>query len=92
MSDRYKFNDAIGKIMSLLIDACPEPVALNGAQKELVKGRWLEGEPQTSDEEEYLRVCAEWLKQEGLIRGDYKYVITLKGLDHFNAVPACLKK
>lgn len=91
MAHPYKFNEAISQIMHALIDSCPEPTGISTNGRELVKGKWVEADSRASEKEEYLLHCAEWLKQEGLIRGSNPYVVTFKGLELFNALPAALK-
>ncbi|MGF6457904.1 hypothetical protein [Pseudomonas frederiksbergensis] len=91
MSNKAKFNETVQKIMSVLVDACPKCVPINAASQELFGGKWLDGDFETSADEDYMQSCRDWLREEGLIRGDGNYAVTLKGLEFFDALPQCLR-
>ncbi|WP_207848884.1 MULTISPECIES: hypothetical protein [unclassified Pseudomonas] len=79
--------------MRQLIDACPEPVTigLNLTSKTLVNGEWVARDTRSVEEQRYQRNCIDWLRSEGLIRGADQYVVTLKGMELFKALPECIK-
>ncbi|CAI8878107.1 hypothetical protein [Pseudomonas brassicacearum] len=93
-SNEEKFNDLIVQIMSKLIDACPTPMRLGAEDFGFPVGSLNldEGYYASTPEESFLNDCVQWLKDEGLIRGDSEYVATGHGMDVFRSLPDCLTK
>ncbi|WP_158703191.1 hypothetical protein [Pseudomonas chlororaphis] len=93
MSNRALFNETVQKIMSALVDACPESTHVGAAELGLAEGKSVDGRYESTGDEEFLWSCHEWLKAEGLISGARgKYKVTLLGLELFGALPECFSK
>lgn len=97
--NKKQFNELTGKILSILVDACPRQVELDADALQLDKGFFetttgiIGGFYKATPEEEFLADTLQWLTAEGLIRpGNQRdhYVATLQTLKLYGSVPNAL--
>ncbi|UST88451.1 hypothetical protein [Pseudomonas siliginis] len=93
VDNKAEFNVLVGKILRMLVDACPAQVRLNAGVFGLESGSYASGFYEPSSQEQFLTETLQWLVAEGYIRvesnSDY-YVATLQTLKLYGSVPNAL--
>lgn len=83
-----RFDRLVRQVMDRLKNTCPLPTLLSPQDFGLKHGEQLaNGDYQASEDEEFLRLTLCWLKDEGFVRGDNRYVITYKGMENQGFLP-----
>ncbi|UZE21853.1 hypothetical protein LOY67_17555 [Pseudomonas sp. B21-056] len=101
VDNKEQFNLLTGKILALLVNACPVPVQITAETFGLPKGEYkaerggplLMGFYDNTPEEEVLKSLLKWLEAENYVRekGGY-YVATLQTLKLYNSVPNAISE
>ncbi|HEX4549809.1 hypothetical protein [Pseudomonas sp.] len=98
--NREQFNVLTGKILRMLVNACPAQVELNAEAFDLETGSYdipsgvIGGFYEATPQEQFLADTLRWLIAEGLIRdGEHTdhYVATFRSLELYGSIPNALK-
>lgn len=100
VDNKEQFNLLTGKILTLLVNACPVPVQITAETFNLPKGEFQKSQGgfsvgfySNTPEEAILKDLLKWLEAENFIRerGGY-YVATLQTLKLHNSVPNAISE
>lgn len=93
VDNKEEFNVLVGKILRMVVNACPAQVRLNTEVFDMKAGSHDGQYYEASPQEQFLDDTLRWLVSEGYIRGEANndcYIATFHALKVYGAIPSAL--